>query len=379
MGETAGKAAADVPGAPSGKVEATAPADGATAPASASGTAPTAAAPTAQAVASPAAQPSAPAAEAPATSAPAADTTAAPQNGASAPTAAAGPPATASNGSATPSAASQPAAAERAIPALPDNADELLKEFYAEVKSVDRDNEVIRILSAFKLNPFEQLGVYFDATPEEIRRAYRKLSLLVHPDKCTHEHAKSAFEVVNNANKQLADENIKRELIHVLNLSRDEVRKDRAKAIKNDATHRLAILLDPEGEVGVAKKWEGEPEFHAAWKAKSRDLLAKAAFRRQKLTLRLKEEEARLEEDENETRKKLKANREHHKAWEGNREKRIGSWREFEKKKPKKAKTGIKPPKLKEEDEERTFVQRAVGNTGFQPVGKYEVSRPQRE
>lgn len=68
----------------------------------------------------------------------------------------------------------------------------------------------------------------------------------------------------------------------------DEVRKDRAKAIKNDATHRLAILLDSEGEVGVAKKWEGEPEFHAAWKAKSRDLLAKAAFRRQKLTLRLK-------------------------------------------------------------------------------------------
>lgn len=59
------------------------------------------------------------------------------------------------------------------------------------------------------------------------------------------------------------------------------------------------------------------------------------------------EEEARLEEDESETRKKLKANREHHKAWEGNREKRIGSWREFAKKKPKKAKTGIKPPKLK--------------------------------
>ncbi len=55
------------------------------------------------------------------------------------------------------------------------------QEFYAEVRSVDRDNEVIRILSAFKLNPFEQLGVYFNSTPEDIRRAYRKLSLLVHP------------------------------------------------------------------------------------------------------------------------------------------------------------------------------------------------------
>lgn len=39
-------------------------------------------------------------------------------------------------------------------------------------------------------------------------------------DKCTHEHAKSAFEVVNSANKQLADETIKRELVHVLNLAR---------------------------------------------------------------------------------------------------------------------------------------------------------------
>lgn len=68
-----------------------------------------------------------------------------------------------------------------------------MQEFYAEVKSVDRDNEVIRILSAFKLNPFEQLGVYFDATPEEIRRAYRKLSLLVHPGGPTSHSTKCAI------------------------------------------------------------------------------------------------------------------------------------------------------------------------------------------
>lgn len=247
------------------------------------------------------------------------------------------------------------------------------------MKSVDRDNEVVRILRAFKLNPFEQLGVNFNATPDEIRRAYRKLSLLVHPDKCQHEYAKSAFEVVNSANKQLADDNIRRELVHVLNLARDDVRKARAKAIKNDAAHRLAIVLHPDGESGVALQWEGTPEFHAAWKDMSRDLLAKAAFRRQKLTLRLKEEEARIEEEEDQTRKWLKANREDHKNWEGNRAKRIGNWREFEKKKPKKAKSGIKPPKLKEEDEDRTFVQRAVGNTGFQPVGKFSVAKPQRE
>jgi len=50
-----------------------------------------------------------------------------------------------------------------------------LQEFYNDMKSVDRDNEVNRIVGAFRLNPFEQLGVRFDATPEEIRRQYRKV------------------------------------------------------------------------------------------------------------------------------------------------------------------------------------------------------------
>lgn len=47
---------------------------------------------------------------------------------------------------------------------------------------------------AFKLNPFEKLNLRFDATPEEVRKQYRKLSLLVHPDKCSHPQAASAFD-----------------------------------------------------------------------------------------------------------------------------------------------------------------------------------------
>ncbi len=51
--------------------------------------------------------------------------------------------------------------------------------FFAEVREVDRDNEVNRILGAFKLNPFEQLGIRFDATLDDAKRQYRKASLLV--------------------------------------------------------------------------------------------------------------------------------------------------------------------------------------------------------
>ena len=57
-----------------------------------------------------------------------------------------------------------------------------------------------------------------------------------------------------------------------------------------------------------------------------------------------------MEEEEAETRVKLKAMREHHKKWEGTRDKRINSWRDFaSNKKAKKSKPlgGIKPPKLK--------------------------------
>jgi len=87
---------------------------------------------------------------------------------------------------------------------------------------VDRNNEVIRILSAFRLNGFEQLGLTFDATSDDVRTAFRKLSLLVHPDKCSHPQAKDAFEIVNAASKQLQDEDRRRELVHVLNLARGE-------------------------------------------------------------------------------------------------------------------------------------------------------------
>jgi hypothetical protein len=78
-----------------------------------------------------------------------------------------------------------------------------------------------RVLSCFKLNPFEFLNLRFDASPEDVRRQYRKvrglsavplpvcscatgavvdahsppqISLMVHPDKCRHPRSRDAFE-----------------------------------------------------------------------------------------------------------------------------------------------------------------------------------------
>ncbi|RYR01752.1 hypothetical protein Ahy_B06g080617 [Arachis hypogaea] len=59
--------------------------------------------------------------------------------------------------------------------------DLLLKNFFAEVSKAERDNEVARILSYFKLNPFEYLKLPFDSSPDDVKKQYRKLSLMVHP------------------------------------------------------------------------------------------------------------------------------------------------------------------------------------------------------
>jgi hypothetical protein len=53
------------------------------------------------------------------------------------------------------------------------DAEALMKTFMDHMKEVDRGNEVHRILSAFKLNPFEQLNLRFTATEQDVKRAYR--------------------------------------------------------------------------------------------------------------------------------------------------------------------------------------------------------------
>lgn len=94
-----------------------------------------------------------------------------------------------------------------------------MQEFFQGVKETDRENEVYRILGAFKLNPFEQLNLKFDASVDDVKKAYRKSSLLVHPDKCRHPKAQDAFEMLGQAQQALNNEDKMRELRYVLTLA----------------------------------------------------------------------------------------------------------------------------------------------------------------
>ncbi|KXZ44045.1 hypothetical protein GPECTOR_75g769 [Gonium pectorale] len=249
--------------------------------------------------------------------------------------------------------------------------EDLLKAFFSDLKDVDRDNEVNRILWAFKLNPFEKLNLRFDATPEDVKRQYRKVSLMVHPDKCKHPQASTAFDILGEAQKELLDDEKREMLLKILECAKEEVRKDRKKETKHDNLVRVASLLHEEGRDGIEAEWEKSDEFHEKWKMKARDVLARSEWRKRKLNKRLKEETLRLEEKDKEVKERVKAKKEHEKQWETSRDQRVSTWHDYLKGGGNKKSTGmVKPPKLKTNDEDKLYVQRPAGEQHRPPPPK---------
>ncbi|KAG2430472.1 hypothetical protein HXX76_009995 [Chlamydomonas incerta] len=248
--------------------------------------------------------------------------------------------------------------------------DDLLNAFFSDVKEVDRDNEVNRILWAFKLNPFEKLNLRFDATPEEIKKQFRKLSLMVHPDKCKHPQASTAFDILGDAQKELLDDEKREYLLKFLEMAKDEVRKERKKETKHDNLVRVASLLHEDGRDGLEAEWEKSDEFHERWRVKSRDVLARSEWRKRKLGKRLKEETLRIEEKEKDAKERHKAKKEHEQNWEKSRDQRVTGWHDYLKGGGNKKSTGmLKPPKLKTNDDDKLYVQRPAGEQ-FRPQVK---------
>ncbi|KAF3788130.1 J domain-containing protein [Nymphaea thermarum] len=198
--------------------------------------------------------------------------------------------------------------------------DLLLKSFLAEVSEVERDNEVARILSCFKLNAFEHLNLPFDSSIDDVKKQYRKLSLLVHPDKCKHPQAKEAFGALAKAQQLLLDPQEREYLLNQVTAAKEELRAQRKKQLKKDTASKIKSLVD-EGK--YEQQYERSEEFQQLLKQKVREILTEKEWRRRKMQMRISEEEGRLKKDEEETKEMWKRKREHEEQWEGTREERV--------------------------------------------------------
>jgi len=78
-----------------------------------------------------------------------------------------------------------------------------------EESLLTREQEVERVVAAFKLNPYEILGLDMtnpaSITEAVIRKTYRQKSLLIHPDKLAHPRGVEAFDLLKKAEGFLLD------------------------------------------------------------------------------------------------------------------------------------------------------------------------------
>lgn len=164
------------------------------------------------------------------------------------------------------------------------------------------------------LNPYYVLQLDIDATSEDIKNRYRKLSTRVHPDKNRDiENARESFEYVKAAYQKLMDLDARRVVVMNIEYVREEVAAERRKLLaKSNGGERLPPL-----EEHVDK----ETMKH----------FASIEVNRRRSEKVQRSHNAREKMQEHEEQEKARRANTFEKDWaqEDRREKRVGNWREF--------------------------------------------------
>jgi DnaJ family protein C protein 8 len=195
------------------------------------------------------------------------------------------------------------------------------------------------------------LQVETDAPVEQIKKKYRSLSILVHPDKNPDdkERAQQAFEIINKAWKTLENELTRKRCLDVY-----EEAKDRTDMMIADKKKKLKKEGRPDEPIP-----EDDPikRKHAIYVMVMK-LFADMERKRQQLDARDQEERKRKREAEIEEEEQQKFQKEWEKNFEESRQNRVNSWQNFqasastskaEKKTKKKKYQSFNPPKIKPE------------------------------
>lgn len=232
------------------------------------------------------------------------------------------------------------------------NVDDCFSSFYTEVKQIEKRDSVLtskqqidRLLrpgsSYFNLNPYEVLQIEHETPVEDIKKKYKRLSILVHPDKNQEDadRAQQAFEVINRAWKILENDKTRKRCLEIV---------EEAKGMTELAMSEKRKKLKKEGKSSRIE--EDDPEkFKKAIYVMTIKLFADMERKRRELEQRDMEERKRKRETEIEAEEKAKVDKEWQKNFEESRQGRVSSWQKFQNKKTKTSKGFFKPPKNKME------------------------------
>ncbi|KAG0464090.1 hypothetical protein HPP92_019725 [Vanilla planifolia] len=125
----------------------------------------------------------------------------------------------------------------------------------------ERFEEVSRIVMAEVSKPYDVLGVTWRASFDSIKKRYWKLSLMVHPDKCSHPQAHQAFVILNQAFKDLQDPEKKNSIDEKIKIKEDqEAFKAELQALREAAQWRRLQGISMEGDDELLAFNEEEPK-----------------------------------------------------------------------------------------------------------------------
>ncbi|ELP84543.1 hypothetical protein EIN_170780 [Entamoeba invadens IP1] len=187
--------------------------------------------------------------------------------------------------------------------------------------------EMLKRVTTYK-NPFDIIDVLPEESNQEIRKKYRKISLMCHPDRCHHQLADTAISCLSLAMKALEDEDQRRKYTDIIEQSRIELSKElkeRGETIdfkseeyrKRIAERSQKIIIDTEEKIQRAEK------------------MRQANLKREKEEMQYQQEIAKKKKKEEDD-------------WENSRQQRVTSWKAFLKNKGKTngdCRGPTKPPK----------------------------------
>lgn len=239
------------------------------------------------------------------------------------------------------------------------DAKESFEDFYSEVKEIEKRDSVLtpkqqieRLLrpgsTYFNLNPFEVLQLDPETSLDEIKKKYRRFSILVHPDKNIDdsERAQQAFEIINRAWKTLENEDTRKKCLDIY---------EEAKERTDHMIEQKRKKQRKEGRVAEGIPEDDPAKYKHAIYVMTMKLFADMERKRQHLETRDMEERKRKREAEIEQEEQMSFEKEWAKNFEESRQNRVDSWKNFQsgsktgKEKKKKKIMGFKPPKPKPE------------------------------
>jgi len=207
-------------------------------------------------------------------------------------------------------------------------------EFYKEVKEVEKRDECLTPVAQIErltkpghtyrnLNPFEVLQVDPDQSLEEVKKKFRRMSILVHPDKNQGDadRAQIAFDAVKRAWNLLETKETRKACLEVV---------EEAKGRTNINMEEKRRKLRKEGKPAIIEE-DNPVLFKKAVSILTMKLFADLERKRQQNEDKISADAKKKREKELEDEERKEKIKEFEKNWEDSRQGRVDSWLSFQK------------------------------------------------